>query len=98
MTAIHINDICWRQCHSGPLLVVGGYALQSICMYICMPVLDNEKTTATPITRYTVTDDRKNKISRHIRLSQSRTDISNNCVFDLRDWTDNERGSLPLDY
>jgi hypothetical protein len=63
-----------------------------------MPVLGNERKAAALITRFTVTDDRKNKISRHIRLSQSRTDISNNCVFDLLDRADNERGSLPLDY
>ena len=72
---------------------MGRYALQSARM----PILGIERTTAALITRCAVTDDRKNKISRHIRLSQSRTDISNNCVFDLRDWTDNERGSLPLD-
>lgn len=73
---------------------MGGYALQSVCM----PVLGNERKAAALITRFTVTDDRKNKMSLYVRLSQSRTDISNNCVFDLLDWTDNERGSLPLDY
>ena len=73
---------------------MGGYALQSVCV----PVLGNERRAGALTTRCTVTDDRKNKISLHVRLSQSRTDISNKCVFELRDWTDNERGSLPFDY
>ena len=71
-------------------LVVGGHALLSVCM----PVLGNERKTDALITRCTLTDDRKSKISRHTRLRQSRTDISNKCVFDLRDWTDKERDSF----